>query len=388
MIPGGERVSYVSSMTSPNEPAGLLEMAVDATPASRDRFVDFARALSIAVVVAWHTVFSLTQWRNGTVVMPNPIDSIPFGGLATWLLQIMPVFFIVGGFTSYRGVATKAPGQFLRERLQRLARPVLGFAGVIVCLEAGLRLVGGPGFLEMGHLVLVPLWFLGFYAICIAAAPITVRWHRRRPLTTIVTLAAVVAAGDLLRFAGGVPLAGYLTSAVVFIICHQIGYFYADGSLLAAGRRVWLGLTALGLVALALLTALGPYPTSMVATNASRISNMSPANLTIVALAVLQTGVLMLAREGVLRWLQRRRVWMAVVAINVYAMTIYLYHGLAYALLFAGAWEIGFRPRDPNLDWWMLRPVWAVLVLLAVGVAVRLFGRIERPALNSAQSIR
>lgn len=375
-------------MTSQTKPAGLLDAAVDATPSSRDRYVDFARALSIAVVVAWHTVFSLTQWRNGRVVMPNPIDSIPFGGLATWLLQIMPVFFIVGGFTNYRGVKAKPPRQFLRERLQRLARPVLGFAAVVVCLEAGLRLVGGPGFLEMGHLVLVPLWFLGFYAICIVAAPITVRWHQRRPAVTILTMTAVVASGDLLRFAMGVSVAGYLTSTVVFIVCHQIGYFYADGRLPGAGRRLWVGLTALGLGALTLLTVLGPYPTSMVATGASEISNMSPANLAIIALAVLQTGVLMLARAGVLRWLQRRRVWMTVVAINVYAMTIYLYHGLAYAVLFAGAWQIGFRPRNPDLDWWMLRPAWAVLVLVVVGAAVKLFGGIERPELTSASTSR
>src|SRR5689334_4114887 len=47
---------------------------VEATPASRDRYVDFLRALSIVVVVLWHWVFSITQWSDeGSLIMPNPI---------------------------------------------------------------------------------------------------------------------------------------------------------------------------------------------------------------------------------------------------------------------------------------------------------------------------
>jgi hypothetical protein len=40
--------------------------------------------------------------------MPNPIHVVPGGWLATWLLQVMPVFFLVGGYPARlmsRGVA-------------------------------------------------------------------------------------------------------------------------------------------------------------------------------------------------------------------------------------------------------------------------------------------
>ena len=35
---------------------------MDATPDTRDRYVDFLRAVSLAVVVMWHWVFSITHW--------------------------------------------------------------------------------------------------------------------------------------------------------------------------------------------------------------------------------------------------------------------------------------------------------------------------------------
>src|SRR4051812_34076017 len=52
-------------------------------PTSRDRAVDFLRAFSIAVVVLWHWVFSITHWNDhGAMSMPNPIGHVP----ALWVL--------------------------------------------------------------------------------------------------------------------------------------------------------------------------------------------------------------------------------------------------------------------------------------------------------------
>ena len=86
------------------ETPSLVDQLVDATPAGRDRYVDFLRALSIAVVVCWHWVFSVTQWRAGRLTMPNPIGEVPLLWSATWLLQIMPLFFFVGFMPVYPAV--------------------------------------------------------------------------------------------------------------------------------------------------------------------------------------------------------------------------------------------------------------------------------------------
>src|SRR5512133_949240 len=77
-----------------------LDRRVAATPAGRDRTVDLMRAVSIAVVVLWHWTGSVTHRRDGEIVMPNPINQVPLLWLATWVGQVMPVFFLVGGFAN------------------------------------------------------------------------------------------------------------------------------------------------------------------------------------------------------------------------------------------------------------------------------------------------
>jgi hypothetical protein len=77
---------------------------VAATPTSRDRVVDAARALCIVVVTIWHWTLSVThRTADAGLAMPNPNHTIPGGWLATWVLQIMPVFFLVGGYVNLIG---------------------------------------------------------------------------------------------------------------------------------------------------------------------------------------------------------------------------------------------------------------------------------------------
>ena len=111
-------------------------LLVDGTPDGRDRFVDFLRALSIMVVVLWHWVFSVTQWVDGGLAMPNPIGEIPGLWTATWLLQIMPVFFFVGGYAnlaSWQATTARAAagGTFAAGRLRRLLKPIGLFVGAV-----------------------------------------------------------------------------------------------------------------------------------------------------------------------------------------------------------------------------------------------------------------
>jgi hypothetical protein len=174
-----------------------VDALVDATPANRDRYVDLLRALSIAVVILWHWVFSVTHWNDdGALTMPNPIGDVGLMWLATWLLQIMPVFFIVGGFANLAGYeALERAGRpswvgFARQRLERLLRPVAAFVAVWAVADTALRLaVGGyDGVLTYGRVVFVPLWFLGVCTGVVLLAPLeepSALWWAQRPLWLI-----------------------------------------------------------------------------------------------------------------------------------------------------------------------------------------------------------
>src|SRR3954454_9054206 len=71
-----------------------------ATPARRERYVDFLRVFSLAVVMFGHWLMAAVQWRDGHLVAGNVLEAAPATQWLTWIFQIMPVFFIVGGFSN------------------------------------------------------------------------------------------------------------------------------------------------------------------------------------------------------------------------------------------------------------------------------------------------
>jgi hypothetical protein len=381
--------------TSPSSspvPDLSVDALVDATPDSRDRVVDLLRAVSICVVVVWHWTFSILHWHDGALRMPNPVGDVPGLWAATWLLQVMPLFFLVGGYANLAGwEATVRRGggarEFLAKRFARLLRPVAVYVVAWTVLDLAWRASGGRSVLDWGLVVFVPLWFLGVYAGVVALVPVTARLHggagahngRRRAVGTLAALAIGVAVADIARLGygvdagGGTGLAG---SAFVWVLCHQLGYWWRDGSLVAGGRRVAVAVTATGLGALALLTGLGPYSRSMVAIRGEDTSNMFPTTACIAALAVLQLGVVLLVRDRLDAWLRRRRpAWRAVVAANGVAMTVFCWHMTAL-VAFVGLYQAAglTLPAEPTAGWWLARPVWlvgpgVVLALLVAGLA-------------------
>lgn len=361
-----------------------LDALVDATPSGRNRVVDALRALSILVVVMWHWVFSVTHVRHGALVMPNPIDTVPGLWAATWVLQIMPLFFVVGGYANLAGWdATVRKGHgwasFARGRVRRLLLPIGSLVAVWALADACIRVVrpGSPSVLTWGMVVFVPLWFLGAYLAVVLVAPLTARAHRRAPMFSLAVLAAAVAAADIARFALQLPAATYLGSGLVWVFAHQLGYWWHD----AAGpvrRPVAAAVAASGLAVLVLLTLVGPYSRSMVAVRGGATSNMFPTTAAIAALAMFQFGLVLLALPGLERLLARRSVWKATVAVNGVAMTVFCWHMTALVVTI-GIWrEFGGQLlTQPSATWWAQRPLWLLLPGVVLAGLVAVFARIE-----------
>jgi len=363
-----------------------VDALVDATPQSRERDVDFLRALSITVVVLWHWVFSVTHWSDGRLTMPNPIGEVRGLWLLTWLLQVMPLFFIVGGYANLAGWRSagadprlRAGTQgtaFLQKRAVRLLKPTALYVAVWAAVEIALGLLvpSYPGVLEYGMVVFVPLWFLGVYLAVVVAVPLTARLHERAGVLVPVVMGAAIVLVDLARFRFEISEAGWVNGALVFVFAHQLGYFWRDGRV-PSGALVVAGLTAL-----VVLTNLGVYPRSMVAVKGEAISNMNPTTACIAALAVFQLGVVMLVRPVLSRWLQRRSVWRAVVVANGVAMTVFLWHMTAF-LVAAVVFERlgGTLLAEPTAGWWAQRPLWLLAPAVVLAGLVAVFARVELP---------
>ncbi len=353
-----------------------------ATPASRDRYVDFLRAFSILVVVLGHFFIAVAFHERGRVFVQNAVGRTSGLWLLTWVLQVMPLFFFVGGFANL--VSWKGDYRaFLRGRLDRLLRPFAVFAAVWLILQIALHVfdVGrGGGLFRLTRLPFGPLWFLAVYLAVVAAAPLMLRLHRRAPRLTVVTLFNAILGVDAVRFVFDVRSIGWINLALVWLFVHQLGFFYGDGTLGRWSRARFGALAATGLAGMALLTNLGPYPRSMVGVDHEAVSNMSPPTACIAFLALWQVGLAMLARPAVSRWLAGQRPWSVVIAANSVIMTTFLWHLTALLGTILLLERLGLGPEpDTNAAWWITRPLWIALPLVFTAALVAVFSRFERP---------
>ncbi|MDQ4124407.1 MAG: acyltransferase, partial [Actinomycetota bacterium] len=376
--------------------ASLQDLAA-ATPSTRDRYVDFLRALSIAVVVFGHWLVAIVYLNGSDLSGASALDEVPAARPLTWVLQVMPLFFFVGGFsnlTSWR--ATKRKGgdyfAFVSSRVERLMRPCAIFIGAWLAVTVALN-VAAPGVAEELEpalaIIAKPLWFIAVYLIVIALAPPMLRLHERYGLGVPVAMAAAAVVVDVLRLAADVPHVGYLNFAFVWLFAHQLGFFYADGSFTRRTRPQLVALAAAGLLALVALTQLGPYSTSMVGVSDGRVSNNDPPSICIVAHSTWLIAAAMLARGRATRWLEGKRAWTAVVAANSMIMTVFLWHLTALLIGVLAFYPLGFpQPEGGSPEWWLLRPLWLALLTVLLVPFVAAFGRFERPRAGERRRVQ
>lgn len=362
----------------------------DATPADRDRYVDLLRVVALAVVMLGHFfMVAVVVEPDGAVEVTNALAEIPWAQWLTWVLQVMPVFFAVGGFSHAVGWASVerhggSYADFMAARVERLLRPTLVFiaigATLGVVVEASGNLSGTATMIL--RVIPQPLWFIGIYLAVVLLAPPMLRAHRRWGLRVLVVLFAATATVDVLRLALDAPeVVGYLNFAFVWLAVHQCGFFYADGVADRGGRRLAAALAVGGLAATAGLVLLGPYPVSMVTLPGDEVSNMTPPSLALLTLSVWLMGLALLLRPLATRRLRATRTWTVVVAANGVVMTAFLWH-LSAIIAVDGALVLAGAPMFPmvgSAEWWLLRIPFLVLTAAVLAVLVGAFRRFERP---------
>lgn len=219
---------------------GFIDTSRDlaaATTENRNRVVDLLRAVSIAVVVIGH-------WTMAAVVIDGGLHAGNILSLATWthpftwLFQVMPVFFLVGGYAnalSWRSARRRGVGYgaWLRGRARRLVLPVVPV--LVFWLVVGwvaLRLGMDWRTVRLASTVsLMPTWFLAAYIVVTAIAPAALwLWERWRWWSVAAGL-ALASAVDAASLASGSVLAGFVNYLLVWGTVHQLGFAWLDGAL-------------------------------------------------------------------------------------------------------------------------------------------------------------
>ncbi|MDE0231480.1 MAG: acyltransferase, partial [bacterium] len=368
------------------------------TPPNRNRYVDLLRAASICLVILGHWLVAAIYAQGNHMETQDVIAVIPWTRWLTWLFQVMPVFFLVGGYVNALGWQSARRRRenyaaWLARRLQRLVLPVLPVlaAWTLIGLYLSRTFSSGPDGLHSPSLILknasqfalLPAWFLVVYILMILFTPLSYRAWQRYGLASFAALTAAAALTDLLDLGAGWHILGWLNYLFVWLAVHQLGYAWQAGRI-GAPRRALLWAAA-GLAVLIALVAFGPYPINMVTTASQRISNSLPPRVTLVALGVAQTGLLLALEKPARRLLQRGALWTTTVLINGMIMTVFLWHVTALVttvglIFIIGGWERFFLLSiiPGTSAWWLTRPLWIAVLLVVLIPLVALFHRFER----------
>src|SRR5699024_677791 len=207
---------------SSRDAPGASRSRVEVGRTTRSSAIDIVRALCVLVVVTLHALMvGVERTADGGLVTRVALAGTEWFAPASWFIQVMPLFFIVGGFASARswrlmcarGRSSGSSGpsgsagsagssaEFVRPRVKRLALPAAAMIAVVGIVLGGAHGLGADPLLlaEARSRIAQPLWFLAVYIGVTALVPVMMRLHEWRPAVTLGLLGLGVVAVDAVR---------------------------------------------------------------------------------------------------------------------------------------------------------------------------------------------
>jgi len=351
----------------------------------RNRYADLLRVLAIGGVIYGHWLLVSFTYAHGRLWGVDALRFVFWGRWVTWVFQVLPVFFLVGGYVNAQSwAAHHAAGEtwteWVRDRVLRLLWPtavyvIVGVAGVMIARAAG---VPPAEVAEAGWLVALHLWFLPVYIVLVALTRVMLAAHRRWGLAVPAVMAIAAGLVSLATAGAQVGALGLLNYLLVWGSIHQWGFGWQDQSLTSSRWRPWALAVGGGALLAGLLTGRAFSP-DMVGSG-----NTNPPSIALLAFAALQCGLVLAAERPVSRWLAAGRRWHRVRQVNAQVMNAYLWHFVPAIVIGVAFYPTGIAPQPGigSAPWFALRLAWfalltVVLVPLVIAVALA-----ERPMLR------
>ena len=372
----------------------MLQKAREAarlTPASRNRAADFYRTIAICFVVLGHWMLVAPYVPAGEIELRNILAEQPWTQFLTWLFQVMPVFFFVGGYSnaaSWSSARTDAAKRhaWATGRLRRLLLPVIPLI-VLWSIAAAIAFQMGVDAelaKNASQAALIPVWFLAVYILVTLTVPVSYAIWERFGLWSVAALAALAILVDVIGVGYGQSWLRWANYAPVWLAVHQLGYWWWRGD--QNGRAI-LFLLALGIAWLWVLIGVAGYPISMVSVPGEEFSNTRPPTTAMLAIGAIQIALLLLLTPRVNAWLQRETPWAIIIMVAQSIMTIYLWHltvvivvtGLSLAL-----GGFGLTTEPGTAAWWALRPLFVLVLIVLMLPFLAIFGRYESGSRRAA----
>lgn len=353
----------------------------------RDTAVDFVKAACLIVVVGLHAMMAGFTLDDEGLAITNALDGHPIFAWSTWAVQVMPLFFLLGGFSSLtqwrrlRGAGVAA-SDYVRLRITRLVRPAVLLFALVGLTLAILALTGLPADIlrEVGFRIGQPLWFLAVYIGCAGLVPWMTALHERAPRLTLGALLLAAVAVDSVVAATGLELLGALNLFFVWVLIQQLGFAYADGIIGVLPRWVLALLAVAAFALLLFLTTVFGYSTDM-------YENLNPPTVCILVLGVGQLMLFATAHPWLRALADKPRVARVGLWVNANSMTIYLWHVPVIVLVVVVMLISNLPFPEPlSLQWWQTRPLFLVAIAVALVPIVMLVRQFDRSRHDSREA--
>ena len=381
---------------------GLADLAA-AAKSDRNRAVDFYRAVAMLAVAIGHWLaIAIAVDADGGLISGNALQFKPELAWLSWVFQVMPLFFVVGGFSSAMSLDSHnarggRPQDWVVARLRRMVAPTAILAGIWIALLIGGFTADATLGLNLLPLVAagavgaaIPLWFLSNYTIDTAIAPYVLPLFRRSPRLVAGAGLGLFAALEILRMAdvdGPLHYLPYANWVLGWLLFQVLGFAWRDG-LLPTGRR--LALLAIGTWALAVAAVtIGPWPVAMVHFPGLDNSPTHPPSLALLLFGAAYSATALTLAPAVSAFLAaNQRAWASVVAANSVAMSVYLWHMTAAAATAGAFYALGWLPTAEigSATWWTEKTPLLVASAATLAGIVAIVARFERRALLAPRS--
>jgi hypothetical protein len=381
-------MSNTTTLASPAR-LSLKDMAGAAKP-DRNRAIDFYRAVAMLAVAVGHWMaMAIGTDGNGDLVAGNALEAEPNMAIMTWLFQVMPLFFVVGGFSSAisldsfneRGQPNR-PQDWVIARLRRMLAPTMVLAATWAGLIAAGYAIGQSGLIAVATTAAaIPLWFLANYTIDTAIAPYVLPLFRKHPVAVPTVGVTIFLALEAARFAG-VPVLPHLNWVLGWLLFQIAGFAWRDG-LLPSGKTM-AGVAATLWAAAISAVGFGPWPVSMVNFPGLENSPTHPPTLALLLFGGAFSATAITMAPAISRWLTARpAAWSAVVGANAIAMSVYLWHFTAAIAASAIFYVFDWLPTAAvgTNAWWIQKlPVMGLSAVILAAIVVKV-SPIEQKAL-------
>ncbi len=374
----------------------LKDMA-GAAKTDRNRAVDFYRAVAMLAVALGHwAAISVGLDANGELIAGNALEYAPSMSWITWLFQVMPLFFVVGGFSSAMSLdshfgtpgspkADARPQDWIIARLRRMVAPAITLASTwAVLIVAGYATGMGAIIAAAATAAAIPLWFLSNYTIDTALAPFVLPRFRKNPARFAIAGLTVFGALEALRFSG-IPVLHHLAHlnwVLGWLLFQVAGFAWRDGLLPTGGKLAAVAAT-LWTTAIAAVT-LGPWPTAMVHFPGLENSPTHPPSLALLLFGGAYSATALFFAPAISAFLTKNKnAWSAVVGANAIAMSVYLWHMTAAIAACAIMLAFDILPTADvgTFAWWMQKlPMFAIASVILVGIVAKV-SKVEQAAL-------